>query len=606
MSVILSVSNAMKSIGPRVLFKDLTFGMMKSDRIGLVGPNGSGKSSLLKCLAGEDTLDTGKIIWSGKASRVYVSQSPRNYQGLSIRDFLSDKHDLDTKTESYAWELLSKLGSNSFDWELKFSALSGGEQKKLQIVKAFLHHPDVVLMDEPTNHLDVDSISLLEDFLDSQNEVTVLVISHDRLFLQNVVKEVMDLDARYRDGYLRIKGGYAEYLEASQEMFRAQNVAQERLENDMRRETAWLRRGAIARLKKQKARQDAAHDLIDEVAKLSDLNKKRTIDINLKSDDRIPKKLIEIEDLSLSRGDKKLFEHLNLVISRGSRIGLLGSNGSGKSSFIRAVLGRDTSALKIDSGTIKRFDELKYSYFEQQRELLEFEKTLLQNICPMGDYVHVHGNPLHARSYLDRFRFRRDQHDLKVKELSGGEQNRLLIAKLMTEKVQLMVLDEPTNDLDFETLSSLKKSLTEFDGAVILVSHDRTFMDEVCDQILYFDEANHKLTMYSSFFQWQSGISDSSSNFSTNGTASPLPAVESSGAKPTAKKKLSYKEQKEFDEMESTILGKESQLAHFQNELSLPEVQVNSTRLIEVTKSISQLEAEIENLYSRWQQLSGN
>lgn len=606
MSVVLSVSNAMKSIGPRTLFKELTFGMNKGDRVGLVGPNGSGKSSLLRCLAGEDSLDSGNIIWSGRVSRVYVSQSPRAYQGLTIREFLSGKIDLDTKAESYAWELMSKLGSQSFDWEQLFSSLSGGEQKKLQIVKAFLQHPDIVLMDEPTNHLDIDSINLLEEFLESQNEVTVLVISHDRLFLQSVVKEVMDLDARYRDGYLRINGGYAEYLEASTEMFRAQNVAQTRMENDMRRETEWLRRGAIARLKKQKARQDSARELIEDVAQLSELNRKRTIDINLKSDDRIPKKLIEIENLSLSRGDKELFKNLSLVVSRGSRIGLLGSNGSGKSSFIRALLDKPSVGLNVDSGSIKRFDELKYSYFEQQRELLDFEKTLLQNICPMGDYVHVHGQPMHARSYMDRFRFRRDQHDLKVKELSGGEQNRLLIAKLMTEKVQLMVLDEPTNDLDFETLASLKKSLTEFDGAVILVSHDRAFMDEVCDQILYFNEETKKLVMYSSFYQWQLDRWNPSAAINQPVPAEVVTSVSNGGAgKTKSKRKLSYKEQKEFDEMEAVILAKETQLSHFQNELSLPEVQVNSSKLLEVTKSIFQLEAEIETLYARWQELSG-
>jgi ATP-binding cassette subfamily F protein uup len=610
MSVLLSVSEAKKSIGPRQLFAQLSFGLMKGDRVGLVGPNGAGKSTLLRILAGRDTLDSGKVVWSSSQKRVYIAQSLELKSSISVRDFLSNGQDLDQKQEAMAWELIAKLGSRVLDWEDPVNSLSGGEQKKLQIIQGFLVNPDIVLMDEPTNHLDVESIQMLEEFLENTRDKTFLIISHDRLFLQNVVTEVMDLDSRYKDGYLRIKGGYAEYIEARQEIFRSQVVTQQRLENDLRREVEWLRRGAIARLKKQKARQDSAHELMKTVDQYSELNRKRDIAIDLKSDDRIPKKLIEIENMSLKVGDRVLFEGLNLVISRGSRIGLLGRNGSGKSSFIQAILGRPSPGLTI-GGMIKRFEELKVSYFEQQRGSLQFEETLLHNLCPMGDYVHVHGQALHVRSYLDRFRFRRDQHDLKVKELSGGEQNRLLLARLMTEKVQLMVLDEPTNDLDFETLQSLKKSLDEFDGAVILVSHDRTFMDEICDQILYFNEDQGRLEMYASFFQWQAqklnknepdkgdpaktGVSLNSSSASQ---------VVSQESKSGPKRKLSYKEIRELEGMEAAILELEERLTVLQNELSKPEVQVDSQKLIQITASISELEKQIEKKYQRWQELN--
>lgn len=638
MAVILSVFQAKKSIGPRVLFSNLSFGLHKGDRVGLVGPNGSGKSSLLKILAGFDDADVGSVVWSQNQKRVYVAQSPRAEYGKTVREFLSTSAELDQKSESYAWELMAKLGSETIDWEVPLQQLSGGEQKKLQLVEAFLQRPDVVLMDEPTNHLDVESIQMLEDFLESVRDITFLIISHDRFFLQNVVQEVMDLDARYKDGYLRIRGGYAEYLEASREMFRAQQVTQDRLENDLRREVEWLRRGAIARLKKQKARQDATYELMDTVDEYSELNRKRTLDIQLKTEDRIPKKLIEIEDLSLKIEEREIINHLNLVISRGSRIGLLGKNGCGKSTLIQALLGKTGDGIKIQ-GKVSRFDELKYSYFEQQRGALEFDKSLLHNLCPMGDYVHVHGQPMHVRSYLDRFRFRRDQHDLKVKELSGGEQNRLLIAKLMTEKVQLMILDEPTNDLDFETLQSLKKSLMEFDGAVILVSHDRAFMDEVCDQLLYFNPETAEIESYASFFQWtqrdknieakryktnEAKKKDSVSNLSESkaqdldtelntknlslktNTAfdgdSPGENTSYQAAKP--KKKLSYKDQRELDTMEETILEMESRLTDMQRELNLPHVQVDSSKLVQLSTTIAELEAAIENKYKRWQDLS--
>lgn len=604
MSVILSVSQIKKSIGPRVLFSNLSFGLMKGDRVGLVGPNGAGKSTLLKILAGLDTPDQGQVVWSQSQKKVYVSQSPRNDLKKTVREYLSEAGDLDQKAEAYVWELMGKLGSEVLDWESELQSFSGGEQKKLQLVQAFLGRPDVILMDEPTNHLDVESIQMLEEFLESVRDITFLIISHDRLFLQSVVGEVMDLDSRYKDGYLRIRGGYAEYLEASREIFRSQVATQERLENDLRREVEWLRRGAIARLKKQKARQDAAHDLMSTVDQYAQLNRKRDLDIQLKTDDRIPKKLIELEGMSLAIGDRPLISDLSLVISRGSRIGLLGKNGSGKSSFIQAILGRAKPELRV-SGKIQKFDELKYSYFEQQRGELNFDLTLLQNLSPMGDYVHVHGQPLHVRSYLDRFRFRRDQHDLKVKELSGGEQNRLLIAKLMTEKVQLMILDEPTNDLDFETLQSLKKSLDEFDGAVILVSHDRAFMDEICDQLLYFNDETQELEMYSSFFQWQNRKELAATTAAKEKLASPS-AIEDFGSlgSRTSKKKLSYKEQRELDGMEELILNLEGKMTQLQAELARPEVQVDANQLLVLTQTISTLESEIESKYQRWQFLS--
>lgn len=590
MGVILSVHKAQKSIGARVLFQNLTFGLNQGDRTALVGPNGAGKSTLMKCLADLDHLDQGAITWSQSIKRVYVSQSPIYKKDETVRDFLGN-----TDNEAHVWELLSKLRSQVYDLDLKFSDLSGGEQKKFQIIQAFIKKPDVILMDEPTNHLDVESIQALEEFLESQHETTFFIISHDRLFLQNVVKEIMDLDARYKDGFLKIKGGYAEYLEISRDMFRAQNVQQERLENDLRRETAWLRRGAKARQTKQKARQDSAHELAAEVDLLNELNRKRVIDINLKSDDRIPKKLIEVENLSVARGDKLLFENLNLLIHRRTRLGLLGANGSGKSTLIKVLLEVDPS-IKIISGKISKYEDLKYSYFEQQRNLLDFDKTLMGNICPDGDYVFVHGQPIHAKSYLDRFRFRRDQHELKVKELSGGEQNRLLIAKLMTEKTQLMILDEPTNDLDFETLESLRKSLAEFDGAVILVSHDRAFMDEVCDQILVFTEGSTELITFSSFLQWQ--------DWKIAKESETQEAIKKEkAAKNNKSNKLTYKEQREFDSLESVILQKENDLKSLQEQIQHSENATDAKKLAELSAQISSTEKEIESMYQRWTEL---
>ncbi len=611
MGVILSVHQAQKSIGARILFKELSFGLNSGDRVGLVGPNGSGKSTLMKCLASLDHIDRGQITWAGSTKVAYVPQNPRFSNSQTIREFLASrgqetnsKNDLDMDEEVLAWELFSKFDVPVYDFEQKYSEFSGGEQKKIQIIQAFIQKPDILLMDEPTNHLDVESIMQLEEFLEAKRDITFFIISHDRLFLQNVVGEVMDLDARYKDGYLRVKGGYAEYLEISREMFRAQNVQQTKLENDLRWETAWLRRGAKARQTKQTARINSAHALAEEVDLLNELNRKKKINLELKSHDHMPQKLLEMDNLSLGRGDRVFFEHLNLIISGKTRLGLLGRNGSGKSTLIKALMGENDETIK--AGKIKRYEELNVSYFEQQRALLDFNKTLLNNICPDGDYVHVQGTPIYGRSYLDRFRFRRDQHDLKVKELSGGEQNRLLIAILMTRKAQLMILDEPTNDLDFETLEVLKQSLINYDGAVLLVTHDRTFLDEVCDDILYFPEeaSGHKeLIRFASFLQWQDWKKAPESVKLVPMPKSAQAPVNPAPLKAKGGPKLSFKEQREYETIEAVVLEKENQLTALQKEVESSEVVSDSSKLLQISKAIHELESEIEKLYARWQEL---
>jgi ATP-binding cassette subfamily F protein uup len=599
MGVVLSVHQAQKSIGPRLLFSKLTWGLQAGDRLALVGPNGAGKSTLMRCLAGLDHLDQGQMTWSQSLKVSYVPQNPQFDHHQTVRSFLSPHRDLDIEEEVLAWELFSKFDVPVTDFDQKYSEFSGGEQKKIQIIRAFVEKPDVLLMDEPTNHLDVESILHLEEFLEARRDLTFLIISHDRLFLQNVVREVMDLDSRYKDGYIRVRGGYAEYLEASREVFRVQNVTQHRLENDLRWEMAWLRRGAKARQTKQSARQEATHALREEVELFNDLNRSRKIKLELKRHEHMPRKLLELQQLSLGRGDRVFFRGLDLVISGQTRLGLLGKNGSGKSTFIKALL-EENSQLVL-AGQIKRYEDLKVSYFEQQRSSLNFNQTLLWNVSPDGDYVHVQGTPVFARSYLDRFRFRRDQHDLKVKELSGGEQNRLLIAKLMTQRAQLMILDEPTNDLDFETLEVLKQSLLDYDGAVILVTHDRAFLDEVCDDILFFpnpgESSDPELIRFASYLQWQDWRRGS--DLATRGSASAPVAAASTGSA----SKLSYKEQREYETIEVRVLEKEEELTRLQRELENPEVLSHSNKLVEMTQAIGKLEKEIEGLYLRWQEL---
>lgn len=613
MGVILSVHQAQKSIGARTLFQKLSFGLQEGSRVGLVGPNGAGKSTLLKILAGQDKADSGQIVWSKSARIEYVSQNPEFNDKYTLEDFLFKGRGIsmeDPKTATLMWESFSRLSVDYVDLEKPFKEFSGGARKKAQIVRAFLTEPDVLLMDEPTNHLDVESIMWLEDFLKTRQQLTLFLISHDRLFLQNVVSEIIELNPQYKEGYIRSAGGYAEYVELKDATVAAQKVQQQRRENDLRRETEWLRRGAKARQTKQTARQNAAYELQDEVANLKSLNRSREVEIDYATGSRTPKKLIEADNVTLARGEKILVKDLTLLIHRRTRIGIMGRNGSGKSSLIEALLNSDSpSSPQVVNGTIKRFEDLKVSYFEQHRSTLNRNKTLLQNICPDGDYVHVKGQPIFGKSYSDRFNFRRDQHDLKVHELSGGEQNRLLIAIMMTQEAQLMVLDEPTNDLDFETLESLRVALLEFDGAIILVSHDRAFLDEVCDEILYFPEdekADHHLIKFAGFLQWQDwklagGIIEEPKATKTNTSSGATTPTSSDANK--SKQKLSYKEQREYEQIESVVLAKEAELEVLKKQLESPDVISNAKKLVEISQQCASAEKDIESLYARWEEL---
>lgn len=607
MSALLSVYQATKSIGSRTLFEGLSFGLQRGSQVGLVGPNGAGKSTLLRCLAGIEKLEAGSIVWSQNTEIQYVAQNPQIQKDQSLEQFLfspEQMEDVDPSKLAKMWELFSKFNVSETDFSRKMDELSGGNQKKIQIIRALMKAPQVLLMDEPTNHLDVESIMWLENYLASQSNLTFLIISHDRLFLQNVVKEVIEINPRYRDGYIRSSGGYAEYLELKGNTQSTLQVQEQRLKNDLTRETAWLRRGAKARQTKQSARIQSAEQLKDDVELLKGLNRSRQIEMEMSTGARSPKKLIEVENLTLARPgrERALFKNLNLLIHRHTRLGLLGQNGSGKSSLIEALVSENPNSkdLIIESGRIKRYEDLVINRFEQDRSSLQMEKTLHQNICPEGDYVFVKGEPIFGKSYLDRFRFQRNQHDLKVKELSGGEQNRLLIAQMMTKNSHLMILDEPTNDLDFETLSSLKTALQEFEGALILVSHDRAFLDEVCTEILYFPLENEgeELIRFASFLQWQDWRN------SQTPAAKKREAEERAQASASKPKiKLSYKEQREFEQIESVILEKEGLLESLKKEMESPEASVQSAKLLEFSQKIASLQSEVEGLYLRWQEL---
>lgn len=596
MAILLSAQNLEKSFGSQTLFRGLSFGVETGDRIGLIGPNGAGKSTLLKILAGSMDYDGGEIAKSRGLTLGYLEQSPTFADGVTVYDALAEVVE-DPSNLGDVWEWMARLDLES---DTVVNDLSGGWRKRVALARELVRTPDLLLLDEPTNHLDLESILWLEDFLQTAPFAT-LTITHDRMFLQRIANRIFDLDKRNPDGLLSVKGSYADFIEAKQNLMHAQERQQVTLSNTLRRETEWLRRGAKARTTKQTARINATHQLADTVEELAGRNQSRTAQIDFQSAERHPQKLIEATEVSKSYGARKLFGPLDLLVGPKTRLGLLGANGSGKTTLIRILLGTE----EPDTGKVKRAERLEPAYFAQYRDELDPKKSVLRTLVSEGDYVDYRGQFIFARSYLDRFLFRGEQMDMPVEKLSGGEKSRLRLAQLMLTKANVLILDEPTNDLDMATLAVLEQSLKEFDGAVILVTHDRYFLDQVANEILAFtenDAGQGELQRFADTLQWEAWLSTRKkrpARQDKNVAEIVPPAPE-----PVAKKKLSYKDQRELDGMEETIGKAEARLAELQVESAKPDIAANAAKLTPIVKEIAELEQRIEGLYARWSHLT--
>jgi ATP-binding cassette subfamily F protein uup len=625
MAILISAHRLEKSFASRTLFRGLTFAIESGDRVGLIGPNGAGKSTLLKILAGRLQSDKGELSLNRGLKIGLLEQiptfSPDSTVYQTLLEGTSDPYD--AVELARVDQVISQLELQ--DTETMVADLSGGWQKRVALARELVRQPDLLLLDEPTNHLDVEAIQWLETFLAEARFATV-TITHDRLFLQRVSNRIFDLDPRYPEGLLVCNGEYVSYLETRDELLRSQERQEVVLRNTLRRETEWLKRGAKARTTKQQARITRAGDLKDEVEQVSARNMKRQVLIDFQEAERHPQRLIEVKGLTKSYGGKVLFEGLNFLLTPKTRLGLLGPNGCGKSTLIRCLLGQDS----VDSGEVKLADKIEIAYFEQHREALDPEKSVLRNICPEGDYVQFRGKSMFARSYLDRFLFRTEQQDLPVSKLSGGEQARLRVAQLMLRPANILVLDEPTNDLDLATLSVLEEVLADFNGAVILVTHDRYFLDQVSNRILAFSrnsQGESEIEEFASFSQWEEWQlerapeakdktkvklkrpqenqpkGDEPQGGSIFSSETGLVPAQNRLDAPAKKRKLSFNEKRELDSMESVILEAEERLSTLQSEAQKSENLSNASKLAELYAEISQTQEKIDRLYKRWSEL---
>jgi ABC transport system ATP-binding/permease protein len=598
MSPLIGVHEISKSFGAKLLFEKLNFGIDSGERVGLIGPNGAGKSTLLKILVGKTSPDTGSISYQRGLRIGYLEQVPHFTKDTTVREtVLESLVDFQAGLEDWEHEVQAEkyMARFNLDPDVYISKLSGGWKKRVALARELAKQPDLLLLDEPTNHLDVENILWLENLL-ANSPFATLTITHDRLFLQRVSNRILELDQKNIGGLLSVQGNYADYLMVKEQLVHAQERREIILKNTLRRETEWLRRGPKARSTKQQSRIQRAQDLQETVQDVAARNQTRVAQLDFQKSS-LPKKLLQATEISKSYKDKLIFSKLDLLLSPGTRVGLLGANGAGKSTLIRVLLNEESP----DKGEVFHSDQLKVAYFEQNRDTLDPQTSLVKTLCPSGDHVEYRGQQVHIKGYLDRFLFTAAQMDLKVGKLSGGEQSRLLIAKLMLQPANLLVLDEPTNDLDLATLNVLQDCLTEFEGAILLVTHDRYFLDQVANKILAFPSKKSKdfgcLISFADLSQWETWFEEQEKSF-------PEPQKKSSVSTVSNKQqKLSYLEQREYDSLESEIQKYEKQLAILQEDSEKPENMTNSTQLVRILGEMEKCKTEIDRLYQRWEHL---
>jgi ATP-binding cassette subfamily F protein uup len=540
---IIALKDAELAFGLTPLLDRASLAIDDGDRIGLIGRNGTGKSSLLGVLAGQLSLDDGEVQRKPGLRISMVEQEPVLPEAPTVRESLlergaidaihdeRDRHGAETRLAEY-------LHRFSVNTEASPAEVSGGERKRAALALAFALEPELLLLDEPTNHLDVDGIEILEELL--QKNQTCIVITHDRRFLDRVASSIAELDR----GRLRtFPGNYSVYEQRKADIDAAEDLANRRFEKFWAQEEVWIRKGVEARRTRNEGRVKRLEHLREERAARRE--RLGSIRLTVDAGERSGKLVAEFENVDKSFGDKQILDDVSLRIMRGDRVGLLGPNGAGKTTLIRLIVG----TLEADSGRIRRGTNLQVAYFDQLREQLDPEKTLSETVSPGSDWVEIAGQRKHVTSYLGDFLFPTRRANAPIRMLSGGERNRLLLARLFARPANVLVLDEPTNDLDIDSLELLENMLQDYSGTLLLVSHDRAFLDNVVTQTVAAEGGGRWREYVGGYTDWlrqrpQARVSAPSKPTVMVAPADPTPAP---------RRKLSYKEQRELETLPGEI-----------------------------------------------------
>lgn len=624
---LITFENICKSYSEKKLIENLSFGINDGEKIGLIGVNGTGKSTLLKIVAGVEEIDSGKITKANKVRIEYLPQSPDydenatvleqvfkaeskelnllgRYQDLlkKLEKEYSDKvndelikvqEQIDTMNlwdlENDAKAVLTKLGIDNFDQ--KVSELSGGQKKRISLASALITPCELLVLDEPTNHLDSDTIDWLEEYLNSRKG-SLLMITHDRYFLDRVTNRILELDKGRLFSY---EGNYTLFLEKKMERLQLESSMEDKRQNLIRNELKWVKRGARARTTKQKARLQRFDELVNREV----IKEDEKIDISVASS-RLGKKIIEIKNISKSFDGKKVIDDLEYTLARTDRIGIVGKNGLGKSTLINILNGK----LQPDSGTVEIGETVKIGCFSQDDSHMDPNMKAIDYIKEESDYITTaDGAKITASMMCERFLFNGTLQHTMIEKLSGGERRRLHLLRVLMGAPNVLLLDEPTNDLDIETLSRLEDYLDEFDGVVITVSHDRYFLDRICNKIFAY-EGNGRIFIFTgnysdyTIFREIQGI-----EFEDDKPEKVVePKKEKEKPKSDKKTKFSYKEQKEYDSIDSDIEQLEKKIAALEESTAV--YATDFTKLQEIMNEKAELEKELEYKYERWEYLN--
>ena len=641
MASFLQVENISKSYGPKVLFGNISFNINEGDKIALIAPNGTGKSSLLSILAGEESSDSGgSIKFMKDISIAFLKQNydfnPENtiyhqlfWQQQGLYEAVEEYHSALAQSASGTSERLEKALAemDRLDaWNFEQSAkrvltqlkltnlnqkmfqLSGGEVKKVAIASMLLSNPDFLIMDEPTNHLDMEVIEFLEDYL-KKSKCTLFMVTHDRYFLDRVCNTIFELDNGSLYSY---KGNYSYYLEKREERISNYNAATERARNLMRRELEWIRSTPCARSGKAKYRIDAFRDLKERAE--SRIEEKRNMDFSVGTA-RMGTKIIECRHLHYEWEGQTMLEDFSYNMARGEKIGIVGANGVGKSTFLNLV----TGVLKADSGTLEIGETVRFGYYRQQGIEFSEEETLLDVVNEIADSVALaDGTRISTTSFLNRFLFPPNMHNTKVARLSGGERRRLYLLTVLMRNPNFLILDEPTNDLDIITLNVLEEYLQSFPGCVLIVSHDRYFLDKIADHLFIFTGGGRvkdyvgKCSEYRAYVAAMEQAS-ARQEVKMQQSAKPAaqreqqaqkeqPAAQSSASAAPKRKRLSYKEQRELEEVTKAIEVLESEKAELERGLSSGTLQGEELR--RASERIGEVISLLDEKEMRWLELN--
>lgn len=621
MSPILQVENLTKSFGDLVLFENISFGLAEGQRVGLIAKNGSGKSTLLNILSGKEGYDEGKISFRRDLRVGYLEQSPSYPEELTVLEAcfhhgnttvdLIKEYERCMETEGHpgldellvrmdhekAWDyeqkakqILSQLKIRDFNQQVKH--LSGGQLKRVALANTLITEPDLLILDEPTNHLDLDMTEWLEEYLRRTN-LTLLMVTHDRYFLDRVCSEIIEIDNRTIYSY---KGNYSYYLEKRQERIDAKTVEVERANNLYRTELEWMRRMPQARGHKARYREEAFYEL-EKVAK------QRFHDANVKLDVKasyIGNKIFEADHLCKAFGDLKILDDFSYIFARYEKMGIVGNNGTGKSTFIKILMG----LVKPDSGTLDIGETVRFGYYSQDGLQFNEQMKVIDVVQDIAEVIELgNGRRLTASQFLQHFLFTPETQHSYVYKLSGGERRRLYLCTVLMRNPNFLVLDEPTNDLDIVTLQVLEEYLQSFKGCVIVVSHDRYFMDKVVDHLLVFNGGGDIRDFpgnYTQYREWKEAKArhDKEQQAATKPQAAAKPAR----TRQDEKRRMSFKERREFEQLEKEIAELEAEKKAIEEALCSGMLSVDE--LTEKSKRLPQLTDLIDEKTMRWLELS--